>query len=81
MSETLDQSDEERDLKILKSHTAQLMEHFETVQILCSRHIGDDGTVSCTWGSGNWFARYGQVKEWITKQEEGTRIERRNEDA
>ncbi len=60
--------DEESDLAKLKAHTAMLMEHFDSVQIFCTRCNGD-GTVSATFGGGNWYARKGQVDEWILKQD------------
>lgn len=59
---------EERDLKIVQSHCAQLAEYFETVMIFVSKPT-EDGTINCHWGSGNWFARYGQIKYWIKKEE------------
>ena len=53
-----------------------LSEHFDTVQILCTRHASgdEDGTVNISIGIGNWFARYGQVKEWCLKADERTRV-------
>ncbi len=59
---------EERDLKIVQSHCAQLAEHFDNVQIFVTK-MGEDGTVNCHYGSGNWFARYGQIKYWVKKEE------------
>lgn len=70
---------EEEDLRELKRHTAMLMEHFDTVQIFATRHIGDDGTISVQNGDGNWFARHGQVATWLLKQDEATRNEVRGE--
>ncbi len=62
----------ERDHAMLKRHVAQLAEHFETVQIFATRHSAEhDGTVGAQWGEGNWYARYGQVKEWVVREERG----------
>jgi hypothetical protein len=59
----------ERDLNLLKQHSAQLSEHFESVQIFATRRA-DDATISATYGDGNWFARYGQVRRWVAMNEQ-----------
>ena len=67
---------EKRDLDLLKSHATRLAEHFESVQIFCTRHMPSevDGTITAAWGEGNWFARYGSVREWVVKEEERMRV-------
>jgi hypothetical protein len=61
-SETAGREDE--DLRILRNAAARLMEHFDT------RHIGsDEGTIAAQHGEGNWYARRGQVGEWLVKQD------------
>jgi hypothetical protein len=69
------------DLEMLAKHVEQLGEHFDTVQIFCSRHDAgqEDGTVALNDGAGNWFARYGQIREWINKRDERARIEVRDD--
>jgi hypothetical protein len=65
-----DPGDEEGDMRKLRNATAQLMESFDTVQIFATRHVStDDGTVAVQYGEGNWYARRGQVGEWIVKQD------------
>jgi len=60
----------ETELAIVKSHANQLAEHFESVQIFVTRHIGDvQGTVRINYGSGNAFARYGQVRQWLIQED------------
>ena len=60
----------ETELAIVKSHANQLAEHFESVQIFVTRHIGDEqGTVRINYGSGNAFARYGQVRQWLIQED------------
>lgn len=55
----------ERDDALVGSAIALLVEHFDSVQIFCTRDNGGiDGTTSITKGVGNWFARVGQVREW-----------------
>ena len=74
-------TDEEQDIQRLVEHSDQLAEHFDTVQIFCTRHEAgkEDGTVAVNQGAGNWFARVGQVKEWIVKKDEEARTTARNE--
>ena len=64
------------DIKLVEQSMNVLREHFDTVQIFVSRK-DEDGTVNATQGVGNWFACYGQVKDWIHRSEENTRIEAR----
>jgi len=54
---------------LLDSHVAQLMEHFDTVQIFVTKYKPDRTTDYVSRGSGNWFARKGQIGEWITRTE------------
>lgn len=48
-----------------------LMEHFDCVQVFVSRNMEGthEGTVHHNCGGGNWFARYGQVQQWIVQEE------------
>ena len=55
-------------------HVNQLAEHYDSVQIFVTRMEGEkDQTRSIQRGAGNWFARYGQVREWVTVEEEEMR--------
>ena len=37
----------------------------DTIQIFCTRHQNDEvGTYRFINGTGNYFARFGQVKQW-----------------
>lgn len=60
---------EEEDMAMLRNATAKLMEHFDTVHIFATRHNGVTGTTTACYGEGNWYARRGQVGDWITKQD------------
>jgi hypothetical protein len=59
-----------------------LGEHFDSVQIFATRHESTtlDGTLSITKGTGNYFARYGQIREWILEQDEATRMATHEDD-
>jgi hypothetical protein len=47
---------------------AQLSDHFDTVQIFCTVKE-EDQTLSVFDGSGNWYARYGQIVSWLKTEE------------
>jgi hypothetical protein len=57
---------------IIEKAVTQLGEHFDTVQIFVTRHESGEkgGTLHNQSGVGNWYARYGQVREWVNQQEE-----------
>jgi hypothetical protein len=70
------------DVERVKAACRVLGEHFDCVQIFASRHedkYESDGTVNVAYGDGNWFARYGQVVEWMIRQDERTRDHIREE--
>lgn len=71
--------EQDADMERLESACDRLMEHFDTIQIFATRHEPSDGTRNAAWGAGNWFARYGQVQEWLTKKSEETRVSVRQE--
>lgn len=66
---------ENKDIERVKKAVETLSEFFDTCQIFCTRHESGemDGTVNVKQGVGNWFARYGQVKEWVLIEEEVSR--------
>lgn len=70
------------DMRMLERHVELLSEHFCTVQIFVTRHeMGTDGgTVGASKGSGNWYARCGQVTEWLMQKDECIRIGERSRD-
>lgn len=67
------------DLKQLQDRVAQLMEHFDSVTIFATRHDPLEGTRSVIAGDGSWFARAGQVREWLLKLDAKSRAEAINE--
>jgi hypothetical protein len=75
-----DDAQDERDTAVLKSHIARLMEHFDSVQIFVTRHENATGrTCGKRRGDGNWYARFGTVREWVTQQEEQMRMDQRGD--
>lgn len=49
---------------------ARLREHCDSVQIFCTRLDENGDTLNFNLGSGNWFARFGQVVEWTHRETE-----------
>lgn len=58
----------ETDLQLVQKAVDDLGEHFDTVQIFVTRYEGGDGTTNINLGTGNWFARFGHVSEWLLKE-------------
>lgn len=58
-----------KETQIVENYAAKLAEHFSSVQIFVTKHdmAAVDGTASITAGSGNWYARYGQVLAWLVR--------------
>jgi uncharacterized Zn finger protein len=74
-------SSRETDLAIVDKAIQLLGEHFDSVQVFTSRYEPtlEDGTVSVRKGNGDWYSRFGQVKEWVIKEEERMRQQVRGE--
>lgn len=66
-------TDEQRDKKmeLIRNQVRVLMESFDTVQILCTKHeAGDDPTTfEYQTGAGNFMARYGQIRAWLLHED------------
>lgn len=72
----------ERDMARVDQALDLLREHFDTIQIFVSRNESGelDGTVTVHKGVGNWFARFGQVRAWMIKEEQSLRLEVKPDD-
>lgn len=71
----------DEECELIRANCNQLMEHFDSVQIFVTRNAPEQsGTVHLGRGEGNYFARLGQVRAWLVKEEEGLREEIRKED-
>lgn len=55
------------DVKRIQDALDALSEHYDTVQIFATRHEAGslDGTLNFQRGVGNWYARRGQVADWL----------------
>lgn len=64
----------QRDIELVENALNVLSEHFDSVSIFVNRHEGD-GTEHLSAGRGNFYARIGQVKEWLLQEEHKSRLE------
>ena len=65
----------DQDFERVKKAATDLAEHFDSVQIIVTRHgteESNENTTVVSSGKGNWFARYGSVREWLTKEDART---------
>ncbi len=53
---------------LLATLVSQLMEHFDSVRIICTSHE-DGSTVMHTCGGGNIYAQEGSVKDWVIRMD------------
>lgn len=66
----MDDTQRDKKLEFLQNQVKFMRGHFDTVIVFASHHDDTSGDTSY-WveGSGNFCARYGQVREWMLKQE------------
>lgn len=77
----MSQADRDAIVKRVKDAAILLAEHVDTVQIFVTFHAEDgESTASYEHGQGNFYARQGQVDEWLTIQREYQRLEARRRD-
>lgn len=62
------------DLERIKQAARTLFEFVDSVQIFCTKSDGENGTINWNYGLGNWFARRGQIGEWLIKEDQATRL-------
>lgn len=63
--------------RLVRESAARLSEHVDSVQIFVSKQKddGSQGTWHMSFGAGNWFSRYGQVRQWLEIEDEASRKE------
>jgi hypothetical protein len=65
----------------VKKCADDLMEHFDSVMIFATEHDGSaEGTRTICFGRGNMYARIGQVREWLIRQDEISKQMERDSD-
>lgn len=63
---------EEETIKIVEKAVCDLREFFPHVQVLVSWRAEDEGTSALFRGKGNWYARVGMAREFLTRDESQT---------
>lgn len=63
-------SERDPDLEKVKQAVQTLREHFDSVQIFTTRYEFDNETSHIAYGEGDYYARYGKVKQWVIEEEE-----------
>lgn len=57
------------------------MEHADSVRIFITTHTGEKSETSTyTTGLGNFQAQYGQIREWLIRQDERVKIHARSQE-
>jgi hypothetical protein len=65
-------TDEQRDKKLdlIKNQVKIMMSSFDTVMVFATKLDPETkDTSQFNFGDGNWFARYGQAREWVAYEE------------
>ena len=68
----------DRDAAIISKAVSELSPHFDSIHIFATRHEGSD-TLTISKGHGNWYARFGQIQEWLARTDEQTRVNSRKD--
>lgn len=57
--------------RLVREAVERISEHVDAVTIFVTkkREDGRDGTWRLTFGSGNWYTRYGQIKQWVLSED------------
>lgn len=69
-------------LEMVSKCATELGEHFDSVQIIVTVNepTTESGTLIYQAGTGNWFARFGSVREWLINQDEVARCQARRKE-
>lgn len=59
--------------KKIETFMLDIGEHFESARFFGTFPEGDGETGGYTIGHGNYYAQEGQIREWLTQQDEETR--------
>lgn len=74
MSDDISSNEREEIVALIDKHVNALSEHFDAVHIFVTRNEGDKDQTRCAnRGSGNWHARYGQIREWLIYEDQRIR--------
>ena len=68
----------QQDAKAVEDAASSLSQHFDSVRIFVTRFDGSD-TLCMGVGKGNIYAQYGQVREWMVRFDEQSRMDQKRE--
>jgi len=80
-------SQQKTELENLDKHIVEIQKTWPNIQIFVNRETGAEemsigmdmgNTVWISRGVGNWFARKGQVRDWLVGENESERMAQRN---
>lgn len=68
---TIPKDEGDNDVNLVYKAAQALGEQFDAVHIFASRDepTTEKGTVRVDAGCGNWYARYGQISQWLLVQD------------
>ena len=73
-------TDRDADIATIDRFLAQLSEHFDAIEIFATRHNPHNNeSIAVNHGIGNWYARHGQVRDYVAREAERARIAMRDE--
>lgn len=74
----MDDNQRDKKLELLKNQAKVLRQSFDTVQIFVGKNDEETGVTTMYWGDGNYYARYGQIRQWLLQEDEQARMEVRD---
>lgn len=78
----MNKDQQEQTKKLVDKFASEMAEHFDSVQVFVTLHEGgEENTSSYETGRGNFYARLGQIKEWVEIQDQYQRNEAIRRDA
>jgi hypothetical protein len=61
---------------VIKKHVSALAEHYDSVHIFITKYDSTSGiTRAASFGCGDFYARFGNVREWTLRMEENAKEE------
>lgn len=66
--------------RLVREAVQKISEHVDAVTVFVTkkRENGNDGTWRMAFGAGNYYARYGQIKQWVIFADEEVKVDCRS---
>lgn len=78
----LNEEDQAKVVAHIRKIAEGLTEHYDAVHIFASRFETDKeggNSITVNVGEGNFYTRYGQIREWVTRKEAEAEAEARRD--